>query len=68
MPETKQPVPVTTEVGSYKGSPTLTFREGPEDRFPFSFGPAKARKMLGYIDQHGASEFVALLRKLVAKE
>ncbi len=34
----------------YKGSPVLILTQGPEDRFPFSFGLRKARLMLDHID------------------
>ena len=34
----------------YKGSPVLILSQGPEDRFPFSFGLRKARLMLDHVD------------------
>ena len=34
----------------YKGSPVLILSQGPEDRFPFSFGIRKARLILDHYD------------------
>ena len=39
------------EESEYMGKPMLVIRNDENDRFPFSFGLAKARKILGSIDQ-----------------
>ena len=53
--------------GTYKGGPTISFREGEDDRFPFTFGPAKARKLLHFLEDQGAEVMMKTLRDLVAK-
>jgi len=37
-----------TKIGSYKGNPTITLNA--EGKFPFTFGLAKAKLVLGNID------------------
>lgn len=44
------------EEGEYKNSPTLTIKKSEDDRFPFSFGYAKAKLMVENIDR--IKEFV----------
>lgn len=36
--------------GEYKGSPVLILSNGPEDKFPFTFGVRKARLIVDHID------------------
>ena len=40
---------MTSEIGEYKGNPTITLKEG-EGKYPFSFGLAKARMILAHVD------------------
>jgi hypothetical protein len=54
---------VVTE-GEYNGKPTLTVGEGPTDRFAFTFGPAKARKLLAWIEQAGIEQVKIALQNL----
>jgi len=46
-------VKVVIERGEYKGSPTVTIRRDTEemDRYPFSFGMAKAKLLLAALKQ-----------------
>ena len=39
------------EETEFKGRPTLTIRFNEDDRFPFSFGMGKAKKILGSLDE-----------------
>jgi hypothetical protein len=39
------------EESEYMGKPMLVIKNDENDRFPFSFGLSKAKKMLGAIDQ-----------------
>lgn len=41
---------MVTEVGEYKGNKTITLRDGENDKYPFSFGVRKAKKILENID------------------
>jgi hypothetical protein len=34
------------KIGEFKGFPTITLLNAPEDRYPFAFGLAKAKKIL----------------------
>ena len=45
------------ERSEYKGRPMLVIKNGEEDKFPFSFGLAKAKKVLACIDE--IKKFVA---------
>jgi len=45
----------------YKGSPVLVLSQGPDDRFPFSFGLRKARLILEHIED--IKQFVAKYSK-----
>jgi len=45
------------EEGEYKGSPVLTIKKDELDKYPFSFGYAKAKMMIDNIDR--IKEFVA---------
>lgn len=54
---------VITE-GEYNGKPTLTVGEGPNDRYAFTFGPAKARKLLAWIEQAGIEQVKIALQNL----
>ena len=45
------------EEGEYKGSPVLTIKKDELDKYPFSFGYAKAKMMVDNIDR--IKEFVA---------
>ena len=48
---------VTVERTEYKGRPMLTIKSGEEDKFPFSFGLTKAKKVLAAIEE--VKKFVA---------
>jgi len=48
---------VTVEHTGYKGRPMLTLKSGDEDKFPFSFGLTKAKKILEAIEE--IKKFVA---------
>jgi hypothetical protein len=39
------------EESEYMGKPMLVIKNDENDRFPFSFGLSKAKKMLGAVDQ-----------------
>jgi hypothetical protein len=52
---------VSVSHGSYKGTPTVAFAT-PNDRFPFSFGPSKARKLKTFIEQNGVDALLAALK------
>ncbi|GBR77414.1 hypothetical protein RDn1_073 [Candidatus Termititenax dinenymphae] len=39
------------EETEYMGKPMLSIKNDDKDRFPFSFGLAKAKKMLGAIEE-----------------
>ena len=54
---------VITE-GEYNGKPTLTVGEGPNDRFAFTFGTAKARKLRGWNEQARNEELKSALENL----
>lgn len=45
------------EEGEYKGSVVLTIKKDQDDKYPFSFGYAKAKMMVENIDR--IKEFVA---------
>lgn len=62
--ETKADKTPKMTVGEYKGSPVLTFSEGDGDRYPFSFGAGKGKKILAYIEANGVDSFMAALRKI----
>jgi hypothetical protein len=34
------------KIGEFKGHPTIALLNAPEDRYPFTFGLAKAKKIL----------------------
>lgn len=44
-------------IGSFKGFPTIALMSSPEDRFPFTFGLAKAKKILENLE--AIKKFVA---------
>ncbi len=48
---------VTVEKTEYKGRPMLTLKSGDDDKFPFSFGLTKAKKILEAIED--IKKFVA---------
>lgn len=39
-----------TEIGEYKGSKVITIKKDADDRYPFSFGFAKAKAILACLD------------------
>ena len=39
------------EKGDYKGSPVLTLKKSEDDKYPFSFGYAKAKMMVENIEE-----------------
>jgi CO dehydrogenase nickel-insertion accessory protein CooC1 len=39
------------EQSEFKGNPMLVIKNDENDRFPFSFGLSKAKKILGAIDE-----------------
>jgi hypothetical protein len=48
------------KIGEYKGNATISLSKTAEDRFPFSFGVAKAKLILenldeikAFVDEHG---------------
>jgi hypothetical protein len=43
-------VKVVAERSEYKGKPMLVLKSGDEDKFPFSFGISKARKILEHLE------------------
>jgi len=45
------------ERSEYKGKPMLVIKNGEEDKFPFSFGLSKAKKILENIEE--IKKFVA---------
>lgn len=50
-----------TEKGTYKGKPTLSIKKTSEDKYPFTFGEAKAKLILTHIKDIEA--FVAECKK-----
>ena len=40
---------MSAEVGEYKGSKVLTLKKDQDDKFPFSFGLAKAKMIIAHI-------------------
>jgi len=40
-----------TEETEFKGNPTITIKFDENDKYPFSFGLGKAKKILGSIDE-----------------
>jgi hypothetical protein len=49
------------EKGEFKDSPMVTIKSDAADRWPFSFGPAKAAKLLEAISEHGLEKVMELL-------
>ena len=45
-----------SEIGEYKGSKVITFKKDNEDKYPFSFGYAKAKIIVENIEK--IKEFV----------
>ncbi len=50
-----------SEIGEYKGSPTITLKAKEDDKYPFTFGVGKAKLIVEHIDdirdfleQHGS--------------
>lgn len=39
------------ERGEYKGNPMIILKDGEDDKYPFSFGLTKAKKILANIDE-----------------
>jgi len=37
--------------GSYKGKPTISLKRNEEEKYPFTFGVAKAKLILAHIDE-----------------
>ena len=54
-------------LSTFKGNKMLQFGD-PDDRYSFSFGAEKARKLLDAIKTHGADTVVAAIEKLVAEK
>lgn len=46
---------------SYKDSPTFVIKNDDNDRWPFSFGPAKAAKLLEAIAEKGLPQILELM-------
>jgi hypothetical protein len=46
-----------SEIGEYKGNKVLTFKKDADDKYPFSFGYAKAKIIVDNIET--IKEFVA---------
>jgi hypothetical protein len=42
---------LVVERGSYSGQPTLSIRRGAGDRYPFTFGLAKAKMMIAMVEE-----------------
>lgn len=45
-----------SEIGEYKGNKVITFKKDSDDKYPFSFGYAKAKIIVDNIDK--IKEFV----------
>jgi len=45
------------KLGEYKGNPTITLTNTPEDKYPFTFGVNKARLLLANLE--AVKQFVA---------
>jgi hypothetical protein len=41
---------VAAKISEFKGNPTITLSTGDTDRYPFTFGLAKARRILACIE------------------
>lgn len=39
------------EIGEYKGKPVFTIRKSETDKFPFTFGQAKAKLIIDHIEE-----------------
>ena len=48
---------MVAERSEYKGRPMLVIKVGDEDKFPFSFGLGKAKKILSHLED--IKQFVA---------
>lgn len=57
--------PVSVVYSQFKGKPMITFKESENERFPFTFGPAKARKLIAYIEQNGPEKFMEVLQEVI---
>ena len=42
---------MAVERSEYKGKPVLVIKDGEDDKYPFSFGLTKARKILDNIEE-----------------
>jgi hypothetical protein len=52
------------EFSEFKGNKMISFYEKEDDKYPFSFGAGKAKKMLLYIKEHGLEDFKNKLESL----
>ncbi len=48
---------MTSERSEFKGKPMIVIKSGDEDKFPFSFGVSKAKKILEHLED--IKQFVA---------
>jgi hypothetical protein len=58
-----------TEEVSTSGNSLITFfdQTKPFDRFPFAFGPAKAKRLLGFEKTHGDGSLIKALSEFLAR-
>ena len=62
MPEEKKEFAITATRSEYKGNQLLVLTSGANERYPFSFGLAKAKRILASID--AIKKFVAEVEAL----
>jgi hypothetical protein len=43
-------MPMVAERSEFKGKPMLVLKSGEDDKYPFSFGVGKAKKILEHLD------------------
>lgn len=56
----------TDKWGKFHGEPLLVLSYGDDDKYPFSFGPGKVRRVKGAIDSAGSpKEFYNILIKFL---
>ncbi|MDE2100949.1 MAG: hypothetical protein KGL39_27125 [Patescibacteria group bacterium] len=46
----KNTKPIEPQIGEYQGKPVITLKRTAEDKYPFSFGVAKARLIVEHFD------------------
>jgi hypothetical protein len=65
----RKPAPTPTKFvfDEYKGTRIITFRSDADDRYPFSFGPGKAGKLIDAIEEVGADKIIDALYDLAGR-